>query len=216
MNIVLLAPPGAGKGTQARLLQERHPFEIISTGEILREEIKLQTEIGSQVKKILELGEFPSDNLVLAVFENHLTKVKGRNLILDGIPRTLNQAQKINELFETFGIRLDLVIQIVVEDQELIRRLSNRFICGTCYAPYTDERPPREEGVCDKCQGTEFTKRPDDEPEAIKTRLKVYDEQTKPLVDYYFQRGLLSSIDGMQSVEDVAAQIESLLETRKY
>jgi adenylate kinase len=215
MNLVLLAPPGAGKGTQARLLQERHPFEIISTGELLREEVKLGTDVGLKIKEILDRGEFPSEDIVLAVFKDHLTKVKDRNLILDGIPRTVYQAQKVGELFEILGIKLDMVIQLAVEDQELIRRLSSRFICSTCYTPYTDTRPPREEGICDQCGGTAFTKRPDDAPEAVKTRLNVYNEQTKPLVDYYSQRGLLRSIDGMKSVEEVATQIECLLETRK-
>lgn len=211
MNIILLGPPGAGKGTQARMLQDSHQLELISTGDILREEIKLGTAIGLKVKETIDEGRFPSDDLILLVFENRLTQVTGKDLVLDGIPRTLNQAQKMDTLFERLGIYLDGVIQIAVDDKELIRRLSQRVICKTCNAPYTAELPPRVEGICDKCGGVEFIRRPDDEPEAIKTRLDIYNEQTKPLLQYYSQTDRLKVVDGMKAVKEVNAQIESLL-----
>lgn len=211
MNVILLGPPGAGKGTQARMLQGAHQLEIISTGEILRDEIKLGSDIGLQVKSTLEAGDFPSEELVLFVFENRLKQVKGKGLLLDGIPRTLNQAQKVDTIFENLGICLDAVIQIAVEDKELIRRLSSRYICNTCHTSYTPELPPRVEGVCDKCNGHTFIRRADDEPEAIKTRLDVYNERTKPLLQYYSQTNRLRVVDGMKPVEEVNAQIESLL-----
>jgi adenylate kinase len=211
MNIVLFGPPGAGKGTQARILQDSHQFTIISTGDILREEIKRESRVGLQVKKTIEEGLYPSDNIVLSVFEDRLKQEKGKNLVLDGIPRTLNQAQMVDKIFESLGLCLDTVIQISVDDKELVQRLSNRFICKVCSAPYTAELPPRVEGICDKCQGSEFVRRADDEPEAIKTRLDVYNEQTKPLLQYYSQMNRLRIVDGMKPVEEVNAQIESLL-----
>ena len=211
MNIILLGPPGAGKGTQARIIQDSHHLELISTGDILREEIKLGTNIGLQVKKTMDEGRYPSDELILNVFDNRLEQVKEKGLILDGIPRTLNQAQRVDESFERLGKVLNAVIQISVDDKELIQRLSNRFICKTCSASYTAEILPHVEGVCDKCSGREFIRRPDDEPEAVKTRLDVYNEQTKPLLQYYSQTGRLRVVDGMKPVKEVSAQIESLL-----
>ena len=211
MNIILLGPPGAGKGTQARMLQDGHRLELISTGDILREEIKRGSAIGLQVKEIMDKGRFPSDDLILLIFEDRLNQLNGKDLVFDGIPRTLNQAQKMDALLERLGIHLDGVIQIAVDDKELIRRLSQRVICKTCSAPYTGELPPRVEGVCDKCEGVEFIRRPDDEPEAIKTRLDVYNEQTKPLLQYYSLSNRLMVVDGMKSVKEVNAQIESLL-----
>lgn len=214
MNLILLGPPGAGKGTQARMIKDAYHLELISTGDILREEVSRGTAIGLQVKNIMEEGGYPSDEIVLTVFEHRLEQTKGNGLILDGIPRTLNQAQKVDKIFEKLGIYLNAVIQISVDDQELIRRLSNRIICQNCSAPYTEDLPPRREGVCDRCQGTAFIRRPDDEPEAIKTRLDVYNEQTKPLLDYYSQTGRLRTVDGKRSVEEVKAQIESLLHSK--
>lgn len=213
MNIVLIGPPGAGKGTQARMLQKFHHLDIISTGDILRDEIKRETSIGLKIKETIENGFFPSDDLVLSVFEDFLKRQHGKEkgLVLDGIPRTLNQAQMVDKIFETLGICLNVAIQIAVDDQELIQRLSNRFICKTCSASYTAELPPRVVGVCDTCQGTDFMRRPDDEPEAIKTRLDIYNEQTKPLLQYYSQLNRLRIVDGMRTVEEVNAQIESLL-----
>lgn len=211
MNIVLLAPPGAGKGTQAHILQESHQFAVISTGEILRKEVKLGTEIGLQVKETLEAGGFPSDEIVLYVFENSLKQLKNKNIIFDGIPRTLNQAQRIDAILDSLEMSLDLVIQILVNEEELVHRLSNRFVCNSCYASYTDAIQPHIKGVCDKCQSSDLVRRSDDEPEAIKTRFKIYNEQTKPLVQYYSERGLLKAVDGMKTVEEVSAQIESLL-----
>jgi adenylate kinase len=211
MNIILLGPPGAGKGTQARMLQKQHQLEIISTGEILKDEIKKTTPLGMQVKDTIESGRFLSDDIILQIFEDHVKKAKQKGLILDGVPRTLNQAEKIDKLFENLGLELDVVIQLTVDDKELVKRLSRRMVCKTCHTSYTLELPPRREGICDKCQGTEFIRRPDDEPEAIKTRLKIYNEQTKPLLHYYDQTNRLKVVDGMKSVKEVNAQIESLL-----
>lgn len=211
MNIALFGPPGAGKGTQARLLEDAHQFTTISTGEMLREEINNRSPLGLEVKETIEAGGFISDDLMLAIFEHRLVQEKDQSLILDGIPRTVNQAERVDEIFERLGFVLDAVIQIAVDDEELIKRLSSRFICKTCNTSYTPELPPRVEGVCDKCEGTEFIRRPDDEPGAIKTRLDVYNEQTKPVMQYYSQTNRLHVVDGMRSVEEVNGQIEDVL-----
>lgn len=211
MNIILFGPPGAGKGTQARMLQKCHRLALISTGDILKEEIKRKTPLGLQVKETIEAGRFPADEIILRIFEEYLKEVKDQGMVLDGVPRTLNQAQKIDKLFKDLGLGLDVVVQLAIDDDEIVKRLSNRMVCKTCHASYTPEVPPRVEGVCDKCSGREFIRRPDDEPEAVKTRLDIYNEQTKPLLQYYSQTGRLRVVDGMQSVEKVNAQIESLL-----
>ena len=211
MNIILFGPPGSGKGTQARVLKNSHQLEIISTGEILKEEIKQNTPLGLQVKETMESGRFPSDDIILSVFEEHLKKVKGRGVILDGVPRTLNQAQKIDKLFEVLGLEINVVVQLAVDDDEIIKRLSNRIVCKTCHATYTLELPLHQEGVCCSCGGHEFIRRPDDEPDAIKTRLDIYNAQTKPLLQYYSQTNRLKVVDGMRSVKEVNMQIESLL-----
>jgi len=211
MNVILLGPPGAGKGTQARLIEKKHHLTLISTGEILRAEIKNETPLGVQVKEIIEGGRFPSDEIILQIFGEALGKYKDQGIVLDGVPRTLNQAQKIDQIFEHYDLCLDAVIQIAVDDEELIKRLSSRVICKSCQAAYTSELPPKKEGVCDKCSGCEFVRRSDDEPEAIRVRLQVYNEQTKPLLDYYAKIDRLRIVDGMKSVEEVSIQIEVLL-----
>ncbi|MBP6952428.1 MAG: adenylate kinase [Alphaproteobacteria bacterium] len=212
MNVILFGPPGAGKGTQARLLQEHYHLALISTGDILREEIKKETLLGLQIKETMDSGKFPSDEIILKIFRERLQKFKDQGVILDGLPRTLNQAQKIDESFEHFGLQVDAVIQLVVEDDELIKRLSSRRICKNCGASYTPEVPPKQENVCDKCSGHEFIRRPDDEPEVLQTRLQVYNEQTRPLIDYYFKTHRLMTVDGMKSVKEVNAQVISLVE----
>ncbi len=211
MNIILFGPPGAGKGTQARLLKEHFHLALISSGDILRDEIKRKTLLGSQIEETIAAGQFPSDDIILKIFKEYLEKVKHQGVILDGLPRTLNQAQKIDEIFEKLGLELDFVVQLVVDEEELVKRLSQRMLCKTCGASYTPEVPPVENGVCDKCAGHDFIRRPDDEPEAVKTRLQLYNEKTKPLIDYYLKTDRLSVVDGMKSVKEVNAQIESLL-----
>ncbi|MBY0501422.1 MAG: adenylate kinase [Alphaproteobacteria bacterium] len=211
MNIVLLGPPGSGKGTQARLIQERYNLALIGTGDILREEIKKGSSLGREIKDIMEEGRYPSDDIILAIFEKRLKGLKEKGTILDGVPRTLNQAKKVDEIFARLGRKLDAVIHLAVNDEELVKRLSHRFLCRTCGTPYTNEFSTKIEGVCDKCSGREFIRRLDDEPDAIKTRLEVYNEQTKPLLGYYSATNRLTVVDGMKPVKDVTAQIESLL-----
>jgi adenylate kinase len=211
MNLVLLGPPGAGKGTQARMLQEAHQLEILSTGDILKDEIKDKTPLGVQIKEIIESGRFLSDDIILQIVEERVKKAKRKGIILDGVPRTLNQAEKIDQLFKELGLDLNIVIQFAIDDEEIVKRLSHRIVCKTCHTSYTMELPPRQTGICDKCAGQEFIRRPDDEPEAVKIRLDIYNEQTKPLLSYYAKTNRLKVVDGMKSVAEVNAQVESLL-----
>lgn len=211
MNIILLGPPGAGKGTQARLIQEKYNLDLIATGEILREEIKKGTSLGLQVKQTMDAGLYPSDDIILQILEERLASIKGNGAILDGVPRTINQAEKIDAMFGRMGLKLDAVIQLAVDENELLKRLSSRRICKDCGATYTLELPPREEGICDKCHGRELIRRPDDSPEVIRTRFDLYNQQTKPLIDYYSATNRLQVVDGMESVAKVNAQIEAIL-----
>jgi adenylate kinase len=211
MNIILLGPPGAGKGTQSRIIQDKYNLVHISTGDMCRDEVKRASPIGKEIQQIMDSGRFPSDEIILSLFENHLKELKGQGVILDGIPRTLNQAQKIKDIFARLGRTVDGVIQIAVDDEELIQRLSHRYICRTCGASYTEEIHPHVQGECDKCSSHDFFRRPDDEPDAIRTRLEVYNEQTKPLIKFYAEEGKLKVIDGMGSVDAVTVEIESHL-----
>lgn len=211
MNIILLGPPGAGKGTQARSLQGTHQLALIATGDILRDEVERKTELGRQIKETMESGRFPPDEVVLKIFEDRLKKVKDRGVVLDGIPRTLNQAKRIDEIFNHLGLTIDLVIQLTVDEKELIKRLSNRLICKDCGMPMTAAFPLKGECVCENCSGCEFIRRPDDEPEAVKTRLDVYNEQTKPLIQYYSGTKRLVIVDGMKPEKEVYEEIESHL-----
>jgi adenylate kinase len=211
MNLILLGPPGSGKGTQARLIRDHHGLVLIATGEILREEIQKDTPIGREVKEIIEAGLYPSDDIILEILEQYLRQAKAQGVILDGVPRTLNQAEKVDKMFEQLGMTLTMAIQLTVDEEELVKRLSSRRLCKSCGAAYTVDLPPRIEGVCDVCSSTEFLRRPDDAPEAVKTRFNVYNERTKLLIDYYSNTHRLKSVDGMKSVEKVNEQIEDLL-----
>lgn len=206
MNVILLGPPGAGKGTQARLLQDYYGLYALSTGQMLREEIRRETPIGLEVKATIEAGLFPSDEIVLRIFEDKLKEVKNNGVLLDGIPRNLSQADKVEEIFKRLDLTLDSVIQLEVDNSELIERIMNRRVCKACGTPCAGDVC-----TCSACGAVEFVKRSDDTLEAIKTRLEVYNEQTKPLVEYYKAKGLLKIIPGMQSVEDVFTQIKKAL-----
>lgn len=211
MNLVLFGPPGAGKGTQARLLAERCNLEHICTGDLLRDEVKQETPLGNQIKEIMDQGRYPSDEIILKVFRTKLESVKGRGLVLDGIPRTMNQVHEIEHIFIELGLELDAVIQLQVNDEALIQRLSSRVICKVCGAPYTRDSENAQPKECTNCGSSSFIRRPDDEPEAVKTRLDVYNQQTKPLIDYYKEKKKLSFVDGMKSVNEVFQQIQSVL-----
>lgn len=211
MNVILLGPPGAGKGTQARLIQERYNLALISTGDVLRDEIKRRTPLGIEIEEIMASGRFPSDDIILKIFEERLKEGKEKGVILDGLPRTVNQAEKIDETFNRLNLKINAIIQLVVDENELIQRLSMRKVCAVCGATYSAGHLPKVEGVCDKCLNVEFVRRPDDEIDAIKTRFEIYNERTKPVVAYYAKDKRLHTVDGMKPVDGVQKEIEGIL-----
>jgi len=210
MNIVLLGPPGVGKGTYAGRLSERYGIPHISTGDILREEIKRDSELGRKVKKYVERGELVPDSIIIEVIKERLAADDCRKgFILDGFPRTLNQARALDNI-----VRVDVVFNFVAPKEVIIERLSGRRICRKCGAIYHIRyKPPKKPGVCDICGG-ELYQREDDKPEVIERRLEVYKEQTAPLIDYYSRKGLLVDIDASKEVDEVIAQCERILRER--
>ena len=213
MNLILLGPPGAGKGTQAQRIQDRHGAVQLSTGDMLRAAVAAGTEIGKQAKSIMEAGKLvPDDVMVRLIAERISQPDTRRGFILDGFPRTIAQAEALDKMLESKGLKLDAVIEMKVNDEVLTRRITGRYSCAKCGTVYHDETTkPRTAGVCDKCGSTEFTRRKDDNAETVKARLEAYHAQTAPLLPYYRTRGVLKSVDGMAPIDAVADQLESLL-----
>jgi adenylate kinase len=213
MNIILLGPPGAGKGTQAKLLEEKHGIVQLSTGDMLRASIKYKEPLGLEAEKIMKAGGLVPDALMIKLIEERIAFPDcEKGFILDGFPRTVPQAEALDRMLASKSKKLDAVIELKVDEPELIRRVAGRFACAACGASYQKEsRPTKQPGVCDQCGGKEFIQRPDDNPEVMKTRLKTYREQTAPILPYYQGRGILKSVDGMKGVEDVQRQIESVI-----
>lgn len=211
MNLILFGPPGSGKGTQARLLASQHNLAHICTGDILREEVKQQTPIGNQIKETMDSGNYPSDNIIMKVFRQKFESVQADGVVLDGVPRTMNQALQIDNLFKDLGRELDAVVQLKVDEKVLVDRLSSRLICQACGAPHTVGNENGDPKTCSNCGSDALTRRPDDEPEAVKTRLEVYNKETKPLLEYYSEQNKLAIVDGTKPVEEVSVQIQSVL-----
>ena len=212
MNIVLLGPPGAGKGTQARLLVDRHDMVQISTGEMLRAAKTSGTEMGRRVAEVMARGELVTDDIVIGLIAEELNGGGERRLIFDGYPRTLAQADALEALLASRGRQLDAVIELRVDDEELVARIAGRFTCAKCGEGYHDTgKPTAVPGVCDKCGSTEFERRADDTAEAVRVRLMAYYRNTAPLVGYYYAKGKLRSVDGLGEIEAVAAEIRSTL-----
>lgn len=212
MNLILLGPPGAGKGTQARRLVERFDTPQISTGDMLRAAVKAESELGLRVKGIMARGELVPDEIVVALFKERAAQPDARGgFILDGFPRTVTQAEALEKLLEAEGGRIDHVVSIDVPEEELVARLSGRRTCRGCQALYHAETsPPKRAGRCDQCGG-ELYQRSDDEAETIRERLRVYKRQTEPLIDYYDRAGLLRRIDGTGSVDRIFESILAAL-----
>jgi adenylate kinase len=215
MNIILLGPPGAGKGTQAKLLEEKYGMIQLSTGDMLRASIRHKEPLGLEAEKVMKAGGLVPDALMIKLIEDRIMFPDcEKGFILDGFPRTVPQAEALDRMLASKNRKLDAVIELKVDEPALIERVSGRFTCANCGAGYHEKfKPTKEPGVCDQCGGKEFTHRPDDNPETMKTRLKTYHEQTEPILPYYRQKGLLKSVDGMASMQDVQRSIEALLKT---
>jgi adenylate kinase len=213
MNLILLGPPGAGKGTQAKILEQAHGFRQLSTGDMLRAAIAAGTETGIKAKAIMDRGDLVSDDVILGIVAERMDKpdvVKG--VVFDGFPRTPAQAESLDKMLKSRGAKLDAVIEMKVDDEALVKRITGRYTCTKCGAGYHDEfAKPQTAGICDKCGGTEFTRRPDDNEKTVRDRLQVYNKQTAPLVAYYAKMGNLHVIDGMADIEQVTASVEAVL-----
>lgn len=211
MRLVLLGPPGAGKGTQAKMLEERYHLSHISTGDIFRANIKNQTELGKKVESYLSSGQLVPDELTIAMLWDRLDREGDKGFLLDGFPRTLEQADALKAGLAKRACPLDAVISIEVEEKVLVKRLAGRRTCPQCGASFhISDQPPQKEGICDVC-GTSLIQRTDDTEETVQNRIAVYRKQTEPLVAYYDKEGILVHINGDQPVESVFHAIEEAL-----
>jgi adenylate kinase len=214
VRLILLGPPGAGKGTQSQRLAEKHGLVQLATGDMLRAAVAAETEVGLKAKSIMEAGRLVPDEVVVSIISERLDQPDVKNgFVLDGFPRTLPQADALGALLQRKAMPLDAVIQLTVEDGALIERVSGRFICANCGELYHDTyRPTSKQGVCDRCGSTEFTRRPDDRREVMRARLVAFYKETAPLVGYYYAKGLLRTVDGMADIDAVGASIDRVLE----
>lgn len=212
MNLILLGPPGAGKGTQAVRIVEKYKVPHISTGDIFRANIKNGTELGKKAKAYMDKGELVPDDLVCEIATSRLLEDDCKDgFLLDGFPRTVYQAEKLDEFLEKHGKKVDKVLDIAVEKEELMTRLTGRRVCKACGATYhVTNIPPKKEGICDKCGG-ELMQRADDTAETVENRIEVYNSQTMPLVEYYEKAGNIAHIDGAIGLENVFNHIVSVL-----
>jgi adenylate kinase len=213
MRLILLGPPGAGKGTQAQRIVEKHGIPQLSTGDMLRAAVAAETEVGKRAKAVMDAGKLVSDDIVIAIVSERIDQPDCANgFILDGFPRTLVQADATEAMLSAKGLDLSLVIELRVNDKELVRRVSGRYSCAQCGSVYHDtDKKPAAEGVCDKCGSTHFKRRPDDNAETMTQRLEVYYKETSPLIGYYYAKGKLKSVDGMEEMDAVTAEIETIL-----
>ena len=213
MNIILLGPPGAGKGTQAKRLEDGRGLVQLSTGDMLRAVVASGSDIGLQAKKIMDAGELMPDDLMIDMIGARIDEPDcAKGFILDGFPRTAPQAEALDEMLAAKGMRLDYVVEMRVDEEALVERITGRYACGNCGAGYHDKfQQPKTAGVCDQCGASDFERRADDNEETVRSRLSAYREQTAPILPYYAAKGILKTVDGMASIDEVTRQIESAL-----
>jgi adenylate kinase len=213
VNLILLGPPGAGKGTQAKILEEQHGLKQLSTGDMLRAAIAAGTETGLKAKAIMDRGDLVSDEVILGIVADRMDQpdVK-KGVIFDGFPRTTAQADGLDKMLASRQQKLDAVVEMKVDDEALVKRIAGRFTCAKCGTGYNDEfARPKQPGICDKCGGTEFIRRPDDNEKTVRDRLAVYNKQTAPLVAYYRGKGNLHVVDGMANIAAVTKAVEGVI-----
>ncbi len=212
-NIILLGPPGAGKGTQARKLVDERGMVQLSTGDMLREARTSGTEMGRKVAEVMDRGDLVTDEIVIGLIEEKMQGAQGGGFIFDGFPRTLGQADALGAMLKRSGQDLDAVIEMRVDDEALVRRISGRFTCGNCGEVYHDEtKPTAKAGVCDACGSTDLKRRADDNAESLKVRLMEYYKKTSPLIGYYYALGDLFTIDGLAEIDKVAQSLANILD----
>jgi adenylate kinase len=213
MNIILLGPPGCGKGTQARRIEENHGLKQLSTGDMLRAAVEAGSEIGSQLAEIMNQGQLVPDDIIIGMISERITDPDcAQGFILDGFPRTLVQAEALDAMLEQKGLALNSVLALTVDDEAMVERISGRFTCAACGAGYHDSfQRPRDPDLCDACGGRTFSRRDDDNAETVRHRLDAYHEMTAPILPYYEGRGILRPVDGMVAIDTVTAEINAVL-----
>jgi adenylate kinase len=214
MNLILLGPPGAGKGTQAKRLEQRHGVVQLATGDMLRRAVASGSPLGQKVKAIMEAGQLVPDDIIIEMIADRIAApdAAAHGFILDGFPRTVPQAEALDAMLAEHGQKLDDVILMEVDEAALVDRIAGRFTCPGCGASYHERyKRPQVEGVCDICGSTDLVHRADDRPEAVATRLAAYRNQTAPILPYYRARGILRSVDGMAEIDEVTREIEAVI-----
>lgn len=214
MNLILLGPPGAGKGTQAKEIETKRRLVQLSTGDMLRSAAKAGTEVGLRVKAIMDRGELVADDIVVGIISERIDQPDCKNgFILDGFPRTLGQAAALDKMLADKGRKMDAVVELKVDYNRLVERIIGRYTCAKCGEGYHDRfKRPQVRGTCDVCGSHDFTRRADDNAETVSTRLLAYYRDTAPLTGYYFCKGILRSVDGMEPIADVAKAIDAVLD----
>ena len=213
MNLLLMGPPGAGKGTQSKRLEDAYGVVQLSTGDMLRAAVKSGSDLGQKAKEIMERGDLVPDDLIIDMISARIEEDDcKKGFILDGFPRTVPQAEALTSMLSEKGLSLDHVIELAVDDEAMVKRITGRYTCAKCGQGYHDEfEKPAKEGECDKCGGTEFSRRADDNEETVRNRLDAYHAQTAPILAYYKDQGVLKDVDGMADIDDVTDQLKGVI-----